>query len=148
IEPALGPDEMQAAMDSIVDPLLSGPVLVVAGQTEVEVTVEELSEAATLQTENGDFTLTLDGTELDEVLTNKADTISDAPQDARHLIPGTRWSGENPPGSPESTGADWIPSAWGKRSTYWPREPARMNGLARLRRPKPGPVSPPRVARP
>src|SRR5699024_10516111 len=82
VEPEIGPAQIDAAMEQIVEPFLSGPVTVAAGDAEVEVTTEELTAAATLETDGPEFVLTLDGQELAEVVTAKDDSIGETPSDA------------------------------------------------------------------
>ena len=88
VEPEIGPDQVQAAMDDIVDPLLSGPVIVDVNDTEIELTVTELTDAAELPAEGGELVLELDGQELAETVTDKEDSVGEAPQDAQIVLEG------------------------------------------------------------
>src|SRR5690625_1403897 len=83
VEPEVGAAEIDAAMTQIVEPFLSGPVIVAVNDAEVELTTEELVDAAALETDGPDFMLVLDGQELAEVVTDKEDSIGEAPSDAR-----------------------------------------------------------------
>lgn len=88
VEPEIGPEEIQAAMDDIVDPFLSGPVIVAINDTEIELTTAELADAASLEVNGTEFSLVLDDQELAEVLTGKEDSIGETPSDARIELQG------------------------------------------------------------
>ncbi|MGC0144662.1 VanW family protein [Pseudactinotalea sp. Z1732] len=88
VQPEIGPEEIRAAMDEVVEPFLSGPVTVAVNDAEVELSTEELADAATLEVNGTRFDLALDGQELAETVTAKEDSIGEVPRDARIELQG------------------------------------------------------------
>lgn len=109
VEPAMGPDEIRTAMDEIVDPLLSGPVIVDINDTEVELSAEEVASTATLEVDGSQMVLSLDGQELAELVTEKEDSVGEAPRDARIEL-----SDGEPTIVPAVTGTGLDPEALGE----------------------------------
>lgn len=87
--PTLGEDAVQAATDDIATPLLSGPVTVqLTDDDATELSVEQLTDAATLQADGSRFALVLDGEQLAEVVTEAVPSIGETPKDAQIVLEG------------------------------------------------------------
>lgn len=85
--PTLGEDAVEAAMDDIATPLLSGPVTVQLTEDEsTELSVEQLTDAATLQADGSRFALVLDGEQLAEVVTEAVPSIGETAKDAQIVL--------------------------------------------------------------
>jgi vancomycin resistance protein YoaR len=81
--PEIDADDVALAQSEIVDPLTSGPVTVQVGDNEVELDVDTLTSAATIDAVNGGLALSLDGDALVESILSSGDGIADEPVDAR-----------------------------------------------------------------
>lgn len=85
-EPEISAADVAEAMTTIVEPLLSGPVAVTAGEALDALSPAELAAAAQLVPESGVLTLVLDGEVLHETLLARNEAFATNGEDARIVI--------------------------------------------------------------
>ena len=85
-EPDISAADVAEAMAAIVEPLLSGPVAVSAGEVNDELSPIEISNAAQLVPESGALSLVLDGELLHETLLGRNEAFASQGEDARIVI--------------------------------------------------------------
>ncbi|PFG20390.1 VanW family protein [Serinibacter salmoneus] len=88
LEPAIGQSQVEAAMADLVDPLLSGPVTIVAGEDSAQLSVETLSAASRIVVQDGAFALEMDGEAVAEAISQALPEVGDAAADARIELQG------------------------------------------------------------
>lgn len=82
LDPEIGQAQVDAAMADLVDPLLTGPVEVVAGEDTAELSVETLTAASRVVAEDGAFVLEMDGEAITETISQALPEVGDAASDA------------------------------------------------------------------
>ncbi|GMA30581.1 VanW family protein [Litorihabitans aurantiacus] len=82
LTPSLGQSAVDTAMSQIVDPLLSGPVTVQAGDLTTELDPATISAAATVTGQDGAFSLALDAEALAQTVSDALPEAGQAPKDA------------------------------------------------------------------
>ncbi|HZK05334.1 MAG TPA: VanW family protein [Actinomycetaceae bacterium] len=91
VEPAISSDDLDAAMAEYVTPLLSGPVFIAVGETNHEITVEELAQSAILvPTDEGTLVLEIDGEMITERIVEDAPELGNPGRNARFVFEGGR----------------------------------------------------------
>lgn len=83
VPPTIDDEAVATAQSEIVAPLTSGPVTVQVGETEAELQVEQLTEAATIEPVDGVLTLSMDGDLLAEQVLASGAEVGSEPVDAR-----------------------------------------------------------------
>lgn len=85
-EPSITQAEVDQTMSTVVEPLLSGPVTVEAGDVSQELTVDQLAAAATIQATDGALQLSLDADALLADLVAANDAFASDGKDAQIII--------------------------------------------------------------
>lgn len=86
VAPTIDDEAIETAQSEIVAPLTSGPVTVQVGDSEAELSVEQLTAAATIEPVDGALTLSMDGELLAEQVQDSGAELGSEPVDARVIL--------------------------------------------------------------
>ncbi|MFV0426599.1 MAG: VanW family protein, partial [Beutenbergiaceae bacterium] len=86
--PTIDQAALDQAMTGIVEPLMSGPVTVVLNEVEASLEPADMVAAAALEPTDTGLQLVLDGAALAAVLTERAPSVGEVPQDAQIVLEG------------------------------------------------------------
>lgn len=86
VTPQIDDAAVATAMSDVVEPLLSGPVTVQAGDDSTELSPEQLGDASTLVAGDGELALQVDGEALAAVIAEVLPSVGQTPQDAQIVL--------------------------------------------------------------